>query len=299
MLASGAGVIYWPNTDEQTNGFRIGSDLDGNNQANGAFDELVTFNYPLNAANAYTHVSDIPDWWEVKYFNQTGLDPEFVPFMDGQSVLYDYQNGVDPTDYYAGLLPNLTIVSGNNQVGNYDSFLRVPITIQVTAGVVPVPCVIGVSLSASFTQMATSDNNSNILTNAPIVFTVTGGTALLAATNNGTPTASITVETDANGLGSAWIYFPPLSSNPPDSTILASAFSGARSTSVTINEYVPLGHWTFNDTNSWIGQEGQLPWGATNIIGVPSWSDNAVRVDGSSSALLAYNVVETNGNSKY
>ena len=98
--------------------------------------------------------------------------------------------------------------------------------------------------------------------------------------------------------------FPPgfifllASSNPPDSTIVVSAADGSDndSTTVTVNEFVPLGHWTFNDTNTWIGEGGQLPLLATNVNGVPSWSSNAVLVDSASPALLAYNVVETNGN---
>ena len=96
LLANGAGVTYYPNADELTNGFRIGGDQDGNNQAGGAFDELETFNYPLAAANTYTHSGDIPDWWEVKYFNQTGLDPNFQPAWDGWTLLLDYQQGKDP-----------------------------------------------------------------------------------------------------------------------------------------------------------------------------------------------------------
>ena len=48
LLATGDGVTYFPNADELTNGFRIGSDQDGNNQAEGTFDELETFASPLN-----------------------------------------------------------------------------------------------------------------------------------------------------------------------------------------------------------------------------------------------------------
>jgi hypothetical protein len=59
---------------------------------------------------------------------------------------------------------------------------------------------------------------------------------------------------------------------------------------------VLLGHWTFDNTNTWVGQEGQLPLVATNLAGIPGWSSNAVLVDSASPALLAYNVVETNGN---
>ena len=214
----------------------------------------------------------IPDCWQLQYFGNVGVDPNSSPDGNGNSLLYDYQNGFDPTDYYDGKLPTLECMGGNDQFGNYGSFLPLPVIIQVT------------------------DANSDVLTNAPIVLTVTNGTALLAATTNNTPTSSLTLRSDTNGKVTVWAFFPPSSSNPPDSTILASAFSGSNSVSVALNEYVPLGHWTFNNTNTWVGEEGQLPLLTDNLVGVPSWSSNAVLVAAASPALLAYNVVETYGN---
>jgi alpha-tubulin suppressor-like RCC1 family protein len=212
----------------------------------------------------------IPDYWQVQYFGQLlgqlGMDTNSSPDGNGQSLLYDYQNGFDPTDYYNGKLPTLEVLSGNDQAGSYDSFL-------------PEPLIIGVA-------------GAN---NAPVTFTVTNGTALLAMTTNDTPVASLALRTDTNGQILVWVYFPLASSNPPDSAIVASAVSGASSTAVTANEFIPLGHWTFNDTNTWVGEEGQLPLLTSNVIGIPSWSSNAVVVESSNPALLAYNVVETNG----
>jgi hypothetical protein len=54
--------------------------------------------------------------------------------------------------------------------------------------------------------------------------------------------------------------------------------------------------WHFDDTNTWAGEGGQLPLLTNNLTGIPSWSSNAVRIDSASPALLAYPVVETNGN---
>ena len=213
----------------------------------------------------------LPDYWEIEYFSTNGLDPNSSPDGNGQSLLYDYQNGIDPTDYYNGNLPNLEIVSGNNQGGNYDSFLPLPVIIKA------------------------ANTDFGALSNAPIVFTVTNGTAQLASTTNDTPSSTLALRTDSNGLASVWVYFPPANSNPPDSTIFVSAFSGTNATSIIVNEYVPLGHWTFNDTNTWIGEEGQLPSLANNVVGIPDWSSNAVLVDSSSPALFSYNVVEPNG----
>ena len=214
----------------------------------------------------------LPDYWQLQYFGHLGMDPDSNPDGNGQSLMYDYQNGMDPTDYYNGVLPNLVILSGNDQDGTYDSFLPLPVIIEVTKA------------------------DLTVLTNAPVTLTVTNGTALLAASKNDAPAVSLALRTDAHGQVLVWIYFPPAGSNVPDSTIVASAFSGNRSITDTITEFIPLAHWCFDDTNAWVGEEGQLPLLATNVTGIPSWSSNAVRVDSMNQAMLAYSVVETNGN---
>ncbi|HUA65491.1 MAG TPA: LamG-like jellyroll fold domain-containing protein [Alphaproteobacteria bacterium] len=213
----------------------------------------------------------LPDYWQMQYFGHLGMDPDSDPDGNGQSLRYDYQNGLDPTDYYDGVLPNLIILSGNDQDGAYDSFLPLPVILEVTR------------------------TDSTGLTNAPVTLTVTNGTALLATTTNGTPVGSLVLRTDANGQIRVWVYFPPADSNVPDSTIVARAFSGSNSVTDTINEFIPLGHWRFDDTNTWVGEAGQLPLSVTNVVGVPNWSSNAVLVDSVDQAVLTYHVVETNG----
>jgi hypothetical protein len=213
----------------------------------------------------------MPDYWQLQCFAHLGVDPDADPDGDATSNLQEYQNGTDPTDYYNGNLPAVELLSGNDQAGNYDSFLPLPVTIRVVGA------------------------NSVALINAPVTFTVTNGTALLAMTTNDAPVTSLALRTDTNGQVSAWVYFPTTGSNPPDSTIVVSASSGADSTAITVNEFVPLGHWTFNDTNTWIGEEGQLPLLATNMAGVSSWSSNAMLVDSASPAGIVYNVVEPKG----
>lgn len=60
---------------------------------------------------------------------------------------------------------------------------------------------------------------------------------------------------------------------------------------------VQLGYWTFNDTNAWTGEQGQIPVLATNIVGVPDWSVSAVQIDSPNPAILQYQAIETNGTS--
>ena len=57
-----------------------------------------------------------------------------------------------------------------------------------------------------------------------------------------------------------------------------------------------LGYWPFDNTNTWVGAEGQLPLLATNVVGVPSWDTNAVLIDSTNPAILKYRDVETSGN---
>jgi len=59
LAAQGPGVNYYPNVQQRAaSGFRLGSDANGNNQAQGAFDELETFNYPLNINNVDAAVAN-------------------------------------------------------------------------------------------------------------------------------------------------------------------------------------------------------------------------------------------------
>ena len=59
---------------------------------------------------------------------------------------------------------------------------------------------------------------------------------------------------------------------------------------------VRLGYWNFDNTNTWVGNAGQLPLLATNVVGVSSWATNAVLIDSINAASLTYRDVETNGN---
>ncbi len=61
---------------------------------------------------------------------------------------------------------------------------------------------------------------------------------------------------------------------------------------------VQLGRWRFDNTNApnpWIGDQGQLPLVATNVVGVPGWDTNAALIDSANVACLKYPEVGTNG----
>jgi hypothetical protein len=63
----------------------------------------------------------------------------------------------------------------------------------------------------------------------------------------------------------------------------------------TIINPVQLGHWSFDDTNNWANDDGQLPLLATNVSGIVSWSTNAALTDNANPSLLCYPILRTNG----
>jgi len=109
LATNGTGASHYPNLTERAKGFRIGSDQNGNAQAKGTFEELETFNYPLNASDIssnYLAVSQrdrdgngMSDLWELQNFGYVGVDPNGDSDGDGISNLQEYQNGTDPHQF--------------------------------------------------------------------------------------------------------------------------------------------------------------------------------------------------------
>ena len=104
-------------------------------------------------------------------------------------------------------MPNLKIISGNNQSGPLNAFLPLALTVQET------------------------NNVGAVLTNAPITFSVTNGLYELAASSNGTTSASLSLRTDASGYAAAWLFLP--TNAPVTNIVFATATSSTNSVSVT------------------------------------------------------------------
>jgi hypothetical protein len=86
LIANGTGVVYYPSPTQSAAGFRIGSDQNGNNQADGVFDELQTFNYPLSAASI-----------QQSFQNAWDLDSS----GDGLPNILKNELGLNPYGYYS------------------------------------------------------------------------------------------------------------------------------------------------------------------------------------------------------
>jgi len=155
------------------------------------------------------NTNGIPDWWEYKYFGQLEVDPSADPDGDGFSNLQEYQAGADPTDYYNGVLPSLTIVGGNNQRSFANCWLGLSLTIRL------------------------ADTNAALLTNAPVTFTVTNGGGLIATVMGGATSNSLQLRTGMNGDASVWLQ---LSATNGTHLVAVSVQSGTNAAQVVFTE---------------------------------------------------------------
>jgi hypothetical protein len=146
----------------------------------------------------------------------------------------------DPKDYYNGIPPVVSIVSGNNQSGLAGTFLALPLTVSVNS------------------------TNGAILTNAPVSFAVTQGGAQLAAAAYGTTSTSLSTRTDTNGLAQAALLLP---SSGTTNYITATAQSGTNIEQVTFIATI------MNGAMVWLRADAGV---TTNASGqVSSWNDQS------------------------
>ena len=143
------------------------------------------FSFDLLATDI-VHDSDqngLPDWWENYYFGHTGVDPNGNADGDGRSNFEEFLHGTDPNDYYDGIVPELTIVTGDQQRGEISSFLAAPLVVKVRVAGQP-------------------------LINAPLEFRVVTGDARIAGANDNSElaVANLAVRSDENGLASAFVF---------------------------------------------------------------------------------------------
>ncbi|PTY01630.1 hypothetical protein DB346_12900 [Verrucomicrobia bacterium LW23] len=141
----------------------------------------------------------IGDWWAMQYFGTITVDPNAqTPSGDGRTLLQAYESGLDPTDFYQGVAPVVTIAGGNNQSGEADAFVAEPLKVLIT------------------------NAEGTPLVNAPVTFTRTTTGGGVAETSGGVTLAELSPRTDATGHAEVWFRLPSAASAPP-STITAAA----------------------------------------------------------------------------
>jgi chitodextrinase len=150
----------------------------------------------------------LPDRWEQQYFGNLTQSGTSDFDGDGLSNSQELANGTNPTDYYNGIVPTVTIVSGNNQIGTPGTFFSSPLIAKVMNGATP-------------------------MNNAPVTFAVTQGGGQLSATSGGAVSSTLVVRTASTGQAAA--YFRAPSTEDAANVITATAISGGGSPNVTFN----------------------------------------------------------------
>ena len=140
-----------------------------------------------------TDGNGLPDWWETEYFGALGNAASSSPDGNGLTLLQDYQQGNDPTNYYSQngsiITPTFTVFSGNNQTGTSGQFLASPLVVKVT------------------------NSSGTVMANAPVSFWVASGNGQLSGVVTGSASGS-TFQTTTNSSGLAQVYFQqPLVAN--------------------------------------------------------------------------------------
>jgi alpha-tubulin suppressor-like RCC1 family protein len=147
------------------------------------------------------------DRWEMEQFGDLNQTAEGDFDSDGISNLQEYLRGTDPRDYFNGVIPNIELISGDNQIGDPEYFLADPFVVRVT------------------------NATGQPLVNAPVSFAVTQSWGRLSSTNVGEQQySSIIVRTDGSGRANAYYLLPAAAADT--SVITATAGLGANSLSV-------------------------------------------------------------------
>lgn len=74
LATNGPGISLWPGPNVQTNGFWIGSDSNGVCQAQGMFDDLYTYNVPLDANTVRSYFYNEQAYYFLNFWNSAFVE---------------------------------------------------------------------------------------------------------------------------------------------------------------------------------------------------------------------------------
>jgi hypothetical protein len=172
-----------------------------------------------------------------------GTDPTLAD-TDGDGVNDD--TDTHPTDYYNGVLPNLSIVGGNNQVGAPTNILAQALAVEIR-------------------------NAGNVLlTNAPVSFAVSQGDGqLTASTNTVNWVSNLPLRTGTNGQAQAWFKLPI--DYGVTNLVSATAYSGINTVAVSFSEStdeIPK-----NGMQIWLKADAGVTKDGSNLVS--QWADQS------------------------
>jgi VCBS repeat-containing protein len=139
--------------------------------------------------------------------NYTFLDNDGDGLTDAEEI----QNNTDRFDYFNGLVPVLSIISGNDQTGFLNSFLDQPFLVQV------------------------AKTNGTVLTNAPLHFAVTWQDSLIVTNTSELLDSSLDLRTDS--VGRQQVYWFLNTNALKTNFITVSAICGTNVVSITGQSY--------------------------------------------------------------
>jgi hypothetical protein len=134
-MTNGPAITNFPGSDVLTNGFFIGSDSAGNNQAHGMFDDIYTYNYPVNRDVVSGEYMTAQLYLMLNPYNRSSFissapsTPQNIPtfnaiagpgFLQWQGVDSDCSTGSSV------LIKNVTATGGTNNTMN--------VTFTITSG---------------------------------------------------------------------------------------------------------------------------------------------------------------------
>jgi hypothetical protein len=149
-----------------------------------------------------TNHNGMDDRWEMQFLGNLDQSADADFDGDGISNRLEYLRGTDPRDYYNGVAPVIEIAGGNNQIGNPGAFLSKPFKVRLRNQI------------------------GQLLVNAPVTFSISGGSGALASTLNGPKEQTLLVRTDANGEAATYHALPD-AAGTSTRTIASAGNSGA------------------------------------------------------------------------
>jgi alpha-tubulin suppressor-like RCC1 family protein len=159
-----------------------------------------------------TNRNGMDDRWEMQFLGNLDQSPDADFDGDGISNRQEYLRGTDPKDYYNGVAPIIEIAGGNNQIGNPGTFLTKPFKVRLRNQV------------------------GQLLVNAPVTFSISGGSGALAETLNGPLEQSLPTRTDP--IGEATVYHALPDAAGTSTRTIASAGNSDASAFVTFRGVV-------------------------------------------------------------
>jgi hypothetical protein len=126
LVTNGAPMTLWPGPDVLTNGFFIGSDSNGLSQAHGMFDDLWTYDYPIDQSTVIGQFMYYGAWYFLNPWNRANYasahsEPTATPYFNpvtGSGYLVQFTNAAPCTTDDNVWMTNVVVSMATNGTMN-------------------------------------------------------------------------------------------------------------------------------------------------------------------------------------